>query len=118
MIELNHSHKNIIINAISQGSSSYQINLHIDKESTTKKVSVLLIFTMLESIGEIVHTMPLVDDIKMEIFNEDDVISVIFVTNETSKDIQLLFNNLPCISSVSIESINSDSHILTTEIQA
>lgn len=114
--EFNEYEKNLIKQAIDQGYHCYNLVVHIDARCVMKSARAFMVFKNVEEIGEIIKTIPAVQDIEEEKFDSSfdlivisretqDVIrkglvTITEVTEPEIKDITEVFNSLDTMGNV------------------
>lgn len=114
--EFNEYERNLIKQAIDQGYQCYHLVVNIDARCVMKSARAFMIFKNMEEIGEIIKTIPAVQDIEEEKFDSSfdlivishetpDVIrkglvTITEVTEPEIKDITEVFNSLDTMGNV------------------
>ncbi|PKM80863.1 MAG: chemotaxis protein CheA [Firmicutes bacterium HGW-Firmicutes-14] len=78
-VEFNEYEKNLIKQAIDQGFQCYHLVVNIDKRCVMKSARAFMVFKKLEEIGEIIKTIPSVQDIEEEKFETSFELIIISV---------------------------------------
>lgn len=100
-IIFNEYEKNIIDAAAQKGIKAWQIGVSIDESCLMKGVRAFMVFKNLENIGEIIKSVPIVQDIEDEKFGH--TFTVVLLTSLRKKDI---IKSIETISEVKIQCIN------------
>src|SRR5699024_2292645 len=80
---------------------SYKINIKLSETCLLKGVRAVMVFEILEKSGEVIHTLPSVDDIEEE--NFDSAFAIVFITQEDIKEIE---GKLHKVSEIEIVTVN------------
>ncbi len=102
-LELPSAQKTVAIEAHHQGLDVYNIHIFLDKSSVLKSARAFIIFRELESVGEIIHCIPPVEDIEDEKFEND--FQVVLVTSHGVLEIREILMNVVEVEKVSIDSV-------------
>lgn len=98
----------VLLQSISSGFSIYKIVVELNQKTLLKAARAFMVFTSLESIGEVIKTKPSIEDIEEE--NFDYTFEVILVSQKTSAEIRDNLLKITEIESVHISSI-SESYL-------
>jgi len=91
-IELADFEKNAVNEAIKKNMHAYQIKVSVDENCILKAARPFLVFKNLEGHGDIVKSVPSVQDIEDEKFDFD--FTIVIVTNESYADISGIIKNV------------------------
>ncbi len=91
-IELADFEKNAVNEAIKKNMHAYQIKVSVDENCILKAARAFLVFKNLEGHGDIVKSVPSVQDIEDEKFDFD--FTIVIVTNESYADISGIIKNV------------------------
>src|SRR5699024_119318 len=80
---------------------SYKINIKLSETCLLKGVRAFMVFEILEKSGEVIHTLPSVDDIEEE--NFDSEFTIVFITQEDIKEIEAKLHK---VSEIEIVTVN------------
>jgi two-component system, chemotaxis family, sensor kinase CheA len=105
-IELNEYDLNIVKQAYYKGFNAYEIKIGLSENTLLKSARAFLIFKSLEDSGEIIKSVPAVDEIENENFQFE--IGLIYVTNKSSEDIRESIINISEVDVVEIASLNTE----------
>lgn len=103
---INIYEENVIKQAIKDDYKVYKITVYIDKNCIMKSARAFIVFNNLDEIGDIIKSIPAVEDIEDEKF--DDRFIVHLVTKLGTNDIKDKLLSIAEINKVEIESINSE----------
>ncbi len=106
-INFNQFEKNLIMKAIDQGYQCYHLVVHINSSSTMKSARAFVIFKNLEQVGEVVKTIPSVQEIEEERF--DNSFELIIISGESPEVIR---ECLLSIAEMEEPEINSISEVI------
>ena len=68
-----------------QGFNSYEIHIHLREDCLLKAARVYMIFDVLEKIGEVIKSVPVVEQLEEEQFDSSFMVTII--TKESQEDI-------------------------------
>ena len=85
-IDINDFEITVINQAKSDGHFVYLINISLAEDCLLKAARVFMVFEVLESCGDVIKSLPTVEDLENE--NFDHSFSVIFVTKDSKEDIK------------------------------
>jgi two-component system, chemotaxis family, sensor kinase CheA len=105
-IELNEYDLNIVKQASYKGFNAYEVKIGLSENTLLKSARAFLIFKSLEDSGEIIKSVPAVDEIENENFEFE--IGLIYVTNKSSEDIHESIINISEVETVDIASLNTE----------
>ncbi|HWI54975.1 MAG TPA: chemotaxis protein CheA [Desulfobacteria bacterium] len=106
-INFNQYEKKLVMKAIDQGFQCYHLVVHINSSSTMKSARAFMIFRNLELAGEIVKSIPRVEDIEAERFGSS--FELIVVSGEAPEVIR---ESLVSIAEVEEPEINTISEVI------
>lgn len=89
-----------------QGFNSYEIHINLREDCLLKAARVFMIFEVLEKIGEVIKSVPSVEQLEEEQF--DSSFMVTFVTKESQEDIQKKIMKVSEVEKVDVHSLNLD----------
>lgn len=101
-LELNDYDHNLIKVAQERNFNIYEIKVEIAPECVMKSVRAFMVFNSLEKLGEVVKSVPPVQDIEDEKFEKDFI--VVLITDKTQNEIAKVLNQ---ISEVEVKEIGS-----------
>ncbi|SKA72743.1 two-component system, chemotaxis family, sensor kinase CheA [Clostridium sp. USBA 49] len=102
-VQLNEYDINIVKQAAYKGFKSFEIIINLSKNTLLKSARAFLIFKSLEENGEIIKSLPDVEDIESE--NFDFQIALVYITNKDKEEIYKSLMNISEVESVYIELI-------------
>lgn len=102
-VQLNEYDINIVKQAAYKGFKSFEIIINLSKNTLLKSARAFLIFKSLEENGEIIKSLPNVEDIESE--NFDFQIALVYITNKDKEEIYKSLMNISEVESVYIELI-------------
>ncbi|MBU7008289.1 chemotaxis protein CheA [Phosphitispora fastidiosa] len=108
-IDFNEYEKNLIKQAIDQGFQCYHIVVSIDPRCVMKSARAFMIFKNMEAIGEIIKSIPPVQDIEEEKF--DTGFEIILISIEPQETVR---KGLVCITEVMEPDITVISQVFST----
>ncbi|WP_096272554.1 chemotaxis protein CheA [Paucisalibacillus globulus] len=103
----------VISQAKGQGYLALSIMVKLRDDCILKGPRAYMVMEKLESLGEVIQTMPSVEEI--EDGNFDQAFSVVFVTKVSEKDVQATIENVSEIELVSISEISNVNSVTTEE---
>jgi two-component system chemotaxis sensor kinase CheA len=105
-IILNEYDINVLKQAVQKGYNSYKINVTLDSNTLLKSARAFLIFKNLEENGEIIKSVPGVEDLENE--NFDLVIGIIYISINDKHQVYDGLINVSEVVEVNITNINDD----------
>ncbi len=100
-IDIADFEKNAIMEAKAQNKNVFGITVYIDENCILKAARAFLVFKGLEGIGEIIKSVPVVQDIEDEKFDFD--FSMLVITEHSLDEVQTIIANVSEIKEVIIE---------------
>lgn len=100
-IEIADFERNAITEAKSQNKNVYGVTVYIDESCILKAARAFLVFKGLESAGEIIKSVPVVQDIEDEKFDFD--FSMLIITDKSAEEISKIISNVSEIKEVVLE---------------
>ncbi|MFZ7101484.1 MAG: chemotaxis protein CheA [Peptococcaceae bacterium] len=107
-IELNDFDRNVIHTATDKNLNSYQIKIGITPDCVMKSVRAFMIFNNLEKIGEIIKSVPPVQDIEDEKFDHN--FTIILITDKSRQDVEKIINQISEIEILGMEALGEVRH--------
>ncbi len=89
-----------------QGFDSYEIHIHLREDCLLKAARVFMIFEVLEKIGEVIKSVPSVEQLEEEQF--DHSFSVTIISKEKKDDIQKKIMKVSEVDKVDVHPLNFD----------
>lgn len=105
-IGLNEYDVNVLKQAVENGYNSYEIKVTLDSNTLLKSARVFLIFKNLEESGEIIKSVPGVEDLENE--NFDLNIGIIFISKSDEQELYDGIMNISEVVEVNIRNMNND----------
>lgn len=102
-IKLNEYDINVVKQAIDKGYIAYEINVTLDENTLLKSARAFLIFKNLEECGEIIKSIPEVEDLENEDFDFD--ISLILLSIRNEEEIINILKSISEIKHVEVKEI-------------
>lgn len=102
-ITLPSAQQNVIREAQRQSLNTYDIDISLSKSCVLKSARAFIIFRELESIGEIVHCIPSVEDIEDEKFEYE--FKVVLITSHSKDTVSDILTNVIDVEQVAISEI-------------
>ncbi len=106
----------VLLQSISSGFSIYKIEVELSQKALLKAARAFMVFTSLESMGEVIKTVPSTEDIEEEKF--ENSFEVIFVTRKESSEIQKNLLNISEIEAVELYNISEENLKGTEQVAA
>lgn len=97
-LTLDDFQKNIIEHGFSRGFQPYHIDFKLSETCVLKSARAYIIFKALEALGDIIHSIPSVQDIENEKF--DTSFSVVLVSVKEKEEIELKLKNISEVDDV------------------
>lgn len=118
-IELNEYDIDVIKEAKDRGFNAYNIHVSLDKGTVLKSARAFIIMQNLEAHGEIIKSVPVLEDLEAENFDSD--IQLVYLTKKSMEEVNEILNGISEISSVIISNVevehakNNEEHIMLNE---
>lgn len=103
---LNEFDKNIVNQANERNYNVYIAEVILSKDCLLKSARAFLVYKTIEDIGEIVKTIPAVDDLEQEKF--EDRFNIMFLTQKQEEEIIKLITSISEIEKVNISSLKGE----------
>jgi two-component system chemotaxis sensor kinase CheA len=116
VLKLNVHEGNIIAAAIDNGFTAYRVRVGISKDCTMKWARAFVIFKYIEGAGEIIRSVPSVEDIENERF--DDTLDLIVISKLEADSIRKGLMNISEVTYALVEGIDIGAVELTDGYQA
>jgi two-component system chemotaxis sensor kinase CheA len=114
-IELNEYDINVLKQAIEKDYNAYEIKVILDSNTLLKSARAFLIFKSLEENGEIIKSVPGVEDLENE--NFELKIGIIYLTKNDKHEVYDALINISEVVEVNINNMNNDLHLLQARNQ-
>ncbi|HHX59952.1 MAG TPA: chemotaxis protein CheA, partial [Epulopiscium sp.] len=111
--QLPRAQKNAVREAYRQALNVYAIHLFLDTSCVLKSARAFIIFRELESIGEIIHSIPGVQEIEDEKFEYD--FEVVLVTSQPEEFVKEILMNIVEVKAVNITSVVLEEEDINAE---
>ncbi len=98
--EINEFESNVFIEAAKKGLSTWKLVVKIEQGCVMKGVRAFMVFRNIESIGEVIKSIPSVQDIEDEKFQQD---ITLYIVTESEKGV--IENQIDAISEVKLETL-------------
>lgn len=108
-VELDEFQLTIINESKEQKFESYQIKIELSETCLLKGVRAFMVFEILEKTGEVIHTVPSVDEIEEEKF--DSYFTIVFITTENMEDIKAKLHKVSEIETVIVDQFDVSGYI-------
>ncbi|WP_291580739.1 chemotaxis protein CheA [Clostridium sp. UBA6640] len=118
-IELNEYDIDVIKEAKDRGFNAYNIHVSLDSGTVLKSARAFIIMQNLEAHGEIIKSVPVLEDLEAENFDSD--IQLVYLTKKSMEEVNEILNGISEISSVIISNVevehakNNEEHIELNE---
>ncbi|WP_077210830.1 chemotaxis protein CheA [Bacillus dakarensis] len=93
----------VMLQAKEQGYQVYQLIVRLSDDCLLKGARIFMVFEALDGLGEVIKTIPLVDELEEGQFEQD--VTIVFVTNDSENTIQQKIINITDIQSVGCTAI-------------
>ncbi|QBD87568.1 chemotaxis protein CheA [Clostridium tetani] len=103
-LDLNEYDINVVKQAEDKGFDSYAIKVVLNENTLLKSARAFLIFKNLEDSGEIVKSIPSVEDIERE--NFDFEINLMYISNRAKEEIYEILSNISEVEQVMVDNVN------------
>ncbi len=103
-VDINDYEQTVINNAFSQGFNVYNVKVFLKPECLLKSARAFMVYKELENLGEIIKTIPTVQNIEEELF--EDNFEIWIISKHDMKKIKTV-ENVPEISKVEVSSLDS-----------
>ncbi|HZG73707.1 MAG TPA: chemotaxis protein CheA, partial [Chondromyces sp.] len=105
----------VIQQSSDQGFACFEIHVVLRDDCLLKAARVFMVFEVLETFGEIIKSVPAVEQLEEERFNER--FTVTLITKESSNDIHKKVMNVSEIEDVEVVLVNQENNCLPTAIR-
>lgn len=105
-LKLEEHHMNLI-NIEKNPYSVYEIKIVLAETVLLKTARVFIFFREIEKFGEIIHTLPSIQDIETE--NFDLEVDVVYITTLSEEKLKVIIKKISEINKVAIKEINSEN---------
>lgn len=112
-LQLDEFQMAILSESKEQNFESYEIKVELSETCLLKGVRAFMVFEILEKSGEVIHTLPSVDDIEEE--NFESAFTIIFITQEDIEGIEAKLHKVSEIKTVTMNVIDVSAHSDTKE---
>lgn len=99
--------RTVIAQSLEQGFSAFEIQIELREDCLLKAARVFMIFEVLEKHGEIIKTVPNVEQLENEDFGQQ--FSIVLLTNESAEKIQLMSQKVSEVDKVSIHPVRQET---------
>lgn len=107
-VQLPDAQQNVVLEAQRQALNVYSIEISLETTCVLKSARAFIIFRELESIGEVIHSIPPVEDIEDEKFEHDfEVVLITSHMEDSVKDVLM--------SVIEVKSVNITQVVVTEE---
>ncbi|MHC1750504.1 MAG: chemotaxis protein CheA [Cellulosilyticaceae bacterium] len=114
-IELPEAQKNIKNEALKMGLNVFEIDIELAQNCVLKSARAFIIFSELERLGEIIHSVPSVQEIEDEKF--DNAFTMVFITQETKESLHETLMSIIEVERVNIIELHKDEEIKQTAVK-
>ncbi|MBO8170997.1 MAG: chemotaxis protein CheA [Bacillaceae bacterium] len=97
----------VVKQSLDSGHQVYYIKTVIEEECLLKSARAYMVFNNLESMGEVIKSVPSVQEIEDE--NFDDAFEIVFITEKSEDEIRQSIESVSEIASVEIKKLDIDS---------
>jgi len=115
-IHLPDAQRNVVREAYRQALNVFRIHLFLDPTCILKSARAFIIFRELESIGEIIHSIPGVQEIEDEKFEYD--FEVVLITSHSEESVQEILMNIVEVKVVNITPVVLEEESNTEDINS
>lgn len=105
-IELPEAQKNIKNEALKMGLNVFEIDIALSENCVLKSARAFIVFSELERLGEIIHSIPSVQEIEDEKF--DSEFKMVFVSEETKESLEETLMSIIEVEHVKIVEMSKD----------
>ena len=103
-LDLNEYDINVIKQADDKGFDSYSIKVILNENTLLKSARAFLIFKNLEDLGEIIKSVPCVEDIESENFEFE--INLVYICNRNKEEIYEILSNISEVEKIMVDNVN------------
>jgi len=104
-LSLDQFHKNIIERGIERGFKPYYIEVHLNKGCLLKSARAYVVFKVVEGVGDIIRSIPTVQDIEQEKF--EFIFSLVIISRLEDEVISAKLRNITEIDDIVVRQITS-----------
>ncbi|WP_017185286.1 chemotaxis protein CheA [Alkalibacillus haloalkaliphilus] len=108
--------RTVIQQAQSDGQFIYQIRVTLTEDCLLKVARVYMVFEVLEQNGEVIKSVPTVDELENEAFDQE--FELILVSSESAEDLQGKILKVSEVSQVDVEPFSLDTKTAEEEVAA
>lgn len=108
VIDIDEFQVTIIEEALEQGFTCYEMTVELSEESLLKAARVYMVFDVLEKYGEVIYSNPPASELEEE--NFDYAFKLIYISKESSEDIQGKVLKVSEITDVSVEEFSLEAY--------
>lgn len=113
VLELDEYQLTVIKQAIEEGYHSYQIKVELIEGCMLKAARVFMVFEILEDMGEVIKSVPSVEKLEEEEFEQQ--FTLIFISKDNAENIETRINNVSEINSVDVSVFQADDQSKSTK---
>src|SRR5690625_433006 len=113
ILELDEYQLTVIKQAIEEGYHSYQIKVELIEGCMLKAARVFMVFEILEDMGEVIKSVPSVEKLEEEKFEQQ--FTLIFISKDNAENIETRINNVSEINSVDVSVFQADDQSKSTK---
>ena len=113
ILELDEYQLTVIKQAIEEGYHSYQIKVELIEGCMLKAARVFMVFEILEDMGEVIKSVPSVEKLEEEEFEQQ--FTLIFISKDNAENIETRINNVSEINSVDVSVFQADDQSKSTK---
>ncbi|MDV2580621.1 chemotaxis protein CheA [Alkalibacillus haloalkaliphilus] len=107
--------RTVLQQAQSDGQSIYQIRVALTEDCLLKVARVYMVFEVLEQNGEVIKSVPTVDELENEAFDQE--FELILVSSEPAQDLQAKILKVSEVSQVDVEPFSLDSKEVEEDVE-
>jgi len=112
---LNEYEKHLIKEAQNKKMNVWQINITVDENCLLKSARAFLVYKTVEEFGEIIKTIPIVQDIEEEKFEQD--FTIFLITTEAKEKIAEALSKISELKSININAVDAVESYTTESSQ-
>ncbi|MBD8045972.1 chemotaxis protein CheW [Clostridium faecium] len=112
-IELNEYDIDVIKEARNKGFNSYNIHISLDSGTMLKSARAFIIIKNLEEHGEVIKSLPVLEDLEAENFDCD--IDFVYLTKKSMEEVNEILNGISEINSIDVYNTEADKIVKIKE---
>lgn len=105
--------KTILTQSLEQGYNAYEIEVTLREDCLLKAARVFMVFEILEKNGDVIKSMPTVDKLEEEQFDQHFYVG--YITKESAEDLQKMLMKVSEVENVAVTSVDATHLVVKDE---